>query len=123
MALWKIFLVVLLAVLFAVLFMKFWRLILIIIALPIAIIIDILLKILFLPIHIVLHIFGYDSEENIQTKMVEQYDNIFFKANSRKKIKRRIEKINTLEKILSSVKENERDKEIKKLLKECKWTL
>lgn len=123
MALWKIFLVVLLAVLFAVLLVKFWRLILSAIVALIAIIIAIILDILFMPIRIVLKISGYYSEEKLRRKIVEQYDNIFFRVNSQKELIRIMKKIKNLEGSLWRVEEKKRDKEIKKILKECKWAL
>ena len=65
----------------------------------------------------------YFSEEKLRRKIVEQYDNIFFRVNSKKELTRAMKKIENLEESSWRVQEKKKDKEIKKILKECKWAL
>lgn len=123
MALWKIFLIVVLAILTAALILKFWRNILNVFILVGAAFISIILIVLLLPIDIVLKCCGYYSEERLQRKIVEQYDAIFFSVTSRKDLQRKIKAITKFEKTFYLIKEKKREKEIKKMLNECKWTL
>lgn len=123
MALWKIFLIVVLAILTVALILKFWRNILNVFILVGAAFISIILIVLLLPIDIVLKCCGYYSEERLQRKIVEQYDAIFFSVTSRKDLQRKIKAITKFEKTFYLIKEKKREKEIKKMLNECKWTL
>ena len=127
MALWKIFLVVVVAVLFSAILIKYWRImigilkifLLLVILLPIGAVIDVI----FFPIRLVAKILGYNSVEKIRADMVKQYDNIFYKADSKKKVAKIIKDIDRAEKALKEDKRQREEQETKKMLKECKWVL
>lgn len=114
MALWKIFLIVVLAILTAALILKFWRNILNVFILVSAAFISIILIVLLLPIDIVLKCCGYYSEERLQRKIVEQYDEIFFSVTSRKDLQRKIKSITKFEKTFYLIKEKKEKKKLRK---------
>lgn len=127
MALWKIFLVVVVAVLFSAILIKYWRImigilkifLLLVILLSIGAVIDVI----FFPIRLVAKILGYNSVEKIRADIVKQYDNIFYKADSKKKVAKIIKDIDRAEKALKEDKRQREEQETKKMLKKCKWVL
>lgn len=123
MTLGKIFLVVVLAVLVAAIIIKFWREIFNSTVVVVAIVLGIVLTIILLPIDIALNCCGYYSEERLQRKIIEQYDAMFFSTRSKKDLKKRMNKVRKLERTLQEVKGKKKDREIEKMLDECKWTL
>lgn len=127
MALWKIFLLVVVAILFSTILIKHWRVIAIVVG-------EILLAVVFMTTYVVVSVLtlprrllykllGIDSEERIRTNMVKQYDYIFYQADSKKKVARMVQNIELAEMALKECKRQKEEKEIKKLLRKCKWVL
>lgn len=127
MALWKIFLVVVVAVLFSAILIKYWRIMIgilkIFLSLVILLSIGAVIDVIFFPIRLVAKILGYNSVEKIRADIVKQYDNIFYKADSKKKVAKIIKDIDRAEKALKEDKRQREEQETKKMLKECKWVL
>lgn len=118
MALWKIFLVVVVAVLFSAILIKHWRIII-----EILLYIGVVMDVIFFPIKFVLKILRHNSVEKIQEDIVRKYDDIFYKADSKKKVAKIIRDIDHAEKVLQEDKRQREEQEIKKMLKKCKWVL
>ena len=127
MALWKIFLVVVVAVLFSAILIKHWRIIIeilkIFLLLEILLYIGVVMDVIFFPIKFVLKILRHNSVEKIQEDIVRKYDDIFYKADSKKKVAKIIRDIDHAEKVLQENKRQREEQEIKKMLKKCKWVL
>lgn len=127
MALWKIFLIVVIAILFSAILIKYGRIIIAIaVTLMLSIVlilIEIITTILFFPVELFYKLLGYDLDEVIQKDIVKCYDDAFYKANSKKKIIKLMEKIKKKEKVLKILEDGKREKEVKKILDECKWVL
>lgn len=126
MTLLQFFLIVVLAVVVGGMVLKFWRYIVGTIVMLIAIIISVIgviLAILLSPIDIILKFCGYYDEERLQVKIVKQYDSIFYSNTSKRMLGKRLKRLSILQKRLHQVQEKKKDKEIKKILKKCKWIL
>ena len=127
MALWKIFLIVVIAILFSAILIKYGRIIIaIVVTLMLSIVlilIEIITTILFFPVEPFYKLLGYDLDEVIQKDIIKCYDDAFYKANSKKKIIKLMEKIKKKEKVLKILEDGKREKEVKKILDECKWVL
>ena len=131
MTLGKIFLVVVLAVITAIVIIKYWKVILSGIALVAGLILTVVLVILCLPLDIIrvcymlcARIFiGISTEEMLYERIAEQYDVIFFKAETKKDLAKRLKNVAKLERELSAMKRKKSENEWKNILNECKWVL
>ena len=130
MALWKIFLVVVVAVLFSAILIRYWRgiieilnILMLFLLLVIVLSVKVVIDVIFFPIKLLAKILGYNSVEEIKVKIVKQYDNIFYRADSKKKVAKSIRFIDLAEKVLKEDKRQREEQETKKMLKECKWVL
>ena len=133
MALWKIFFIVVIAILFSAILIKYGRIIIAIaVTLMLSIVlilIEIITTILFFPVELFYKLLGYDLDEVIQKDIVKCYDDAFYKANSKKKIIKLMKKIKKKEKRGRAerpppiLEEGKEEKDVKKILDECKWVL
>lgn len=120
MALWKIFLVFLVAIIVEIVVLKYWREIPSIILWGVLMILVAVLGIVFLPINIILSLTNYYSIEKVQKRINKKYDFIFYKAHSKKLVKRQLRRVHKLEKQLNMLEKQEIEKRNKEVLKECK---
>ena len=88
---------------------------------PIVLILLLILLAILTPFEILTNFFL--TQEKCEKNIVRNYDQIFYEANSKKKVKQALRRIDKYNKQLNKMEEKRRDKEILKFLKSVKWAL
>lgn len=122
----EIFIAVLLAVVIGGIIVKYFgkkllNILLFILLIPVFIFL-ILLGIVITPFEIIFTKFIL-TQENCQKNIVRNYDQIFYEANSKKKVKQALKRIDKYNEHLKKMEEKRREKETVKFLESVKWAL